>query len=264
MWEWKSMVNTRNQWQKVKTRIKPQRMPIKTKKQTKVKMMLIKLLRNPMKRALRRTLIRTRNQMMSKMMVIKLLKNPMKRTPRRILKMNPRITALRIHNHHRIRKNHSAGNRSKISNHHKITKILTANKILISSKTTKNDIHHMITIAMNMNRGEIIPRITSNIVPMTGKTPILSMAKKKVNNRYTMPAMIRINNATSPIMDTLIMSIRNEHKNLIEDRIIGNIILRDRRIRNRNEDHKNNNPLRDHKAWDKDHMNKELHRDHKI
>lgn len=49
MWEWKSMVNTRNQWQKVKTRIKPQRMPIKTKKQTKVKMMLIKLLRNPMK-----------------------------------------------------------------------------------------------------------------------------------------------------------------------------------------------------------------------
>lgn len=49
MWERKSMVNTRNQWQKVKTRIKPQRMPIKTKKQTKVKMMLIKLLRNPMK-----------------------------------------------------------------------------------------------------------------------------------------------------------------------------------------------------------------------
>lgn len=260
------MVNTRNPWQKVKTRIKTQRMPIliKTRKQMIVKMMPIKLLRNPMKRALRRTLIRTRSQMMSKMMVIKLLKNPMKRTPRRILKMNPRMTALRIHNHHKIRKNHSAGNRSKISNHHKITKILTANKILISSKTIKNDIHHMITIAMNMNRGEIIPRITSNIVPMTEKTPILSMAKEKVNNRYTMPAMIRINNANSTIMDTLIMSIKNEHKNLIEDRIIGNIILRDHRIRNRNEDHKNNEPPRDHKARDKDHMNKKLHRNHKI
>lgn len=129
----------------------------------------------------------------------------------------------------------------------------------------------MITIAMNMNRGENIPRITSNIVPMTEKTPILSMAKEKVNNRYTMPAMIRTNNANSTIMDTLIMSIRNEHKNLIEDLIIGNIILRDRRsqnknrrIRNRNEDHKNNDPPRDHKARDKDHMNKELHRDHKI
>lgn len=127
----------------------------------------------------------------------------------------------------------------------------------------------MITIAIN--REEIIPRITSNIVPMTEKTPILSMAKKKVNNRYTMPAMIRINNATSPIMDTLIMSIRNEHKNLIEDRIIGNIILRDRRnqnkncrISNRNEDHKNNTLIRNHKARDKGHMNKELHRDHKI
>lgn len=137
---------------------------------------------------------------------------------------------------------------------------------MISLKTSMSD---MITIAMN--REEIIPRITSNIVPMTEKTPILSMAEEKVNNRYTMPAMIRINNANSTIMDTLIMSIRNEHKNLVEDLIIGNIILRDRRsqnknrrIRNRNEDHKNNNPLRDHKARDKDHMNKELHRDHKI
>lgn len=86
-----------------------------------------------------------------------------------------------------------------------------------------------------------------------------------------MPIMIRINNANSIIMDTLIMSIRNEHKNLIEDHIIGNIVLRDRRnqnqnrrIRNRKKVPKNNNPLRYHKARDKDHMNKELHRDHKI
>lgn len=85
--------------------------------------MLIELLRNPMKRALRRTLIRTRSQMMSKMMVIKLLKNPMKRTPRRILKTNPRMATLRIHNHHKIRKNHTSDNRSKISSRHKITKI---------------------------------------------------------------------------------------------------------------------------------------------
>lgn len=128
------MVNTRKQWQKVKTRIKIQRMPIliKTRKQMIVKMMPIKLLRNPIGRAPRRILIKMRKQAMPKMIVIKLLKNPMKRTPRRILKMNPRMTALRIHNHHRIRKNHSAGSRSKISNHHKITKILTANKILIA------------------------------------------------------------------------------------------------------------------------------------
>lgn len=79
-----------------------------------------------------------------------------------------------------------------------------------------------------------------------------------------MPIMIRINNANSTIMDTPVMSIRNEHKNLIEDHIIGNIVLRDRRIRNRNEDHKNNDPPRDHKARDKDHMNKKLHRNHKI
>lgn len=81
-----------------------------------------------------------------------------------------------------------------------------------------------------------------------------------------MPIMIRINNANSTIMDdTLIMrNIRNEHENQIADLIIGNIILRDHRIRNRNEDHKNNDPPRDHKARDKDHMNKKLHRNHKI